>query len=347
MCMVAPDRTILQINRMAEELFGYQSHELIGQPIEILVPKALRQDHPSHVSAFQANPANRAMGSGRELFGQRKDGALVPVEIGLKPIVLPGGVFTLAAIIDITERKRLEDELRRSNAELEHFAYVTSHDLQEPLRAITSYIDLLSQRYHGQLDEKADKYIDFVAHGARRMQQMIVNLLSYSRVGSPKQTFKVVETESIVSDVLELYSDRLREIQATVLVHHLPAVMGNEGELRRLFQNLIGNAIKFHGAAPLQITISAEKERLNWRFSIRDNGIGIDMQYADRIFTMFHRLHQEEKYDGSGIGLAISKRIVESHGGKIGFHSTPGGGAIFYFTLPDQRGAEGSVEARV
>ncbi|WP_374571171.1 PAS domain S-box protein [Phenylobacterium sp.] len=333
MLMVDNERTIQLANTQAETLFGYPREELVGQKIEMLVPPAHRGEHPEHVSGFFAKPEARAMGSGRELFGLRGDGSEVPVEIGLNPIEMAEGVFTLASIIDITERKRHEDELRRSNAELEQFAYIASHDLQEPLRMVASYTELLAARYSGKLDEKADKYIHYASDGARRMQQLITDLLAYSRVGSQGKPLAPVDSQAVVSGVAELFTARLEELGGEVEVENLPLVMADEGQLRQLFQNLIGNAIKFRGEAPPKVVVTARRERGRWAFSVKDNGIGLDMRHASRIFDMFQRLHERGKFEGSGIGLAIAKRIVERHGGRLWLDSEPGKGATFFFTL--------------
>jgi PAS domain S-box-containing protein len=334
--MLMADRSgrIVLLNRKGEELFGYQREELINQPIELLVPEQFRALHPEHVAGFMQRPSARAMGVGRELFGQRKDGIQVAIEIGLNPIDLPDGHYTLASIIDVTERKRMDDDLRRSNADLEQFAYIASHDLQEPLRMVASYTDLLAQRYQGQLDERANKYIQYATDGAKRMQRLVADLLAYSRVGSPGVQLRHVDSAQVVRGVIEALGALIRESGATVTIEGaLPTVLANEGQLWQVFQNLIGNAIKFKGIEPPTITVQAARRGTRWTFAVRDNGIGIDMRFAEKIFQMFQRLHEKGKYDGSGIGLAITKRIVEGHGGRVWFDSAPGVGTTFFFTL--------------
>ena len=326
-------RVIDLVNRRAEELFGYTREELIGQSIEVLIPERFRAAEPGHMAAFLVDPNARSMGGGREFYGLRKDGSEVPIEIGLSPIEMPDGLSTLASIVDITEHKRAEDNLRRSNAELEQFAYVASHDLQEPLRMVASYTGLLEQRYKGKLDAKADKYIHYAVDGAKRMQGLIRDLLDFSRVGSQGKPLAGVASKSVVRSVLEMLAHAIRDANAHVEITTLPTVLADEGQLRQLFQNLIGNALKFRGEAAPLILIQAVRRKTHWLFSVTDNGIGMDMKYAERVFQMFQRLHSRDKYEGTGIGLAISKRIVERHGGQIWIESALGSGTTFFFTL--------------
>ncbi|MDH0865026.1 PAS domain S-box protein [Mitsuaria sp. GD03876] len=342
MIMIDASRRIRLANRRAEELFGYAREEFLGQPIEMLVPERYRPGHPAHVAQFSSRPEARPMGAGRDLFGLRKDGTEVPVEIGLTPIDAPDGHFVVASIIDITERRRSEDELRRSNAELEQFAYVASHDLQEPLRMVANYTELLAQRYGGQLDERADKYIRYASDGARRMQRLVADLLAYSRVGSQGKALAPVAAGEVMAAVTHGLQRLLREAGGAVETGPLPRVMADEGQLHQLLQNLVSNAIKFRAEAPPRVRVEARPDGLRWIFSVSDNGIGIDMQYAQRIFQMFQRLHEQGRYEGSGIGLAIAKRIVERHGGTIWIDSAPGRGSTVSFSLPAAR-TEGSA----
>lgn len=337
MIMIDASRRIRLANRRAEELFGYAREEFLGQPIETLVPERYRPGHPAHVAHFSSRPEARPMGAGRNLFGLRKDGSEVPVEIGLTPIDAPDGHYVVASIIDITERRRSEDELRRSNAELEQFAYVASHDLQEPLRMVANYTELLAQRYGGQLDERADKYIRYASEGARRMQRLVADLLAYSRVGSQGKALAPVDAQDVMAAVIHGLQRLLREAGGTVESDPLPRVMADEGQLHQLLQNLVSNAIKFRAEAPPRVRVQARPDGMRWIFSVSDNGIGIDMQYAQRIFQMFQRLHEQGRYEGSGIGLAIAKRIVERHGGTIWIDSAPGRGSTVSFSLPAAR----------
>jgi len=249
------------------------------------------------------------------------------------------GVF--AAARDITERKKAEEilklkleELASSNAELEQFAYVSSHDLQEPLRMVTSYLQLLQRRYQGNLDDKADKYIHFAVEGAYRMQNLINDLLEISQVTTRSREPEPTNCEFVLNQISSNLEIHIKENKATVSYDPLPEVIADSTQLVQVFQNLIINGIKFHSKEAPKIHISAEKKESEWLFSVQDNGIGIDPQYSGKIFEVFKRLHKKEEYPGTGIGLAICKKIVERHGGHIWVESELGKGSTFYFTLP-------------
>ncbi len=234
--------------------------------------------------------------------------------------------------------RELNEELIRSNADLQQFAYVASHDLQEPLRMVASYTQLLARRYKGKLDADADEFIGYAVDGATRMQRLINDLLAYSRVTSQGKDFEEVDCDLLLEGVLSTLRLAIEENHAVVTHGTLPKVTADPGQLGPLFQNLVINAIKFHGAEPPKVHVSAERRDHEWVFSVRDNGIGVDPQYADRIFVIFQRLHNREEYPGTGIGLALCKKIVERHGGRIWVESEPGRGATFSFTLPiDQK----------
>ncbi|MDQ3636719.1 MAG: PAS domain S-box protein [Actinomycetota bacterium] len=250
------------------------------------------------------------------------------------------GVGMVGTIQDITERKRAEaelealvDELRRSNAELEQFAYVASHDLQEPLRMVSSFTQLLRRRYEGQLDETADEFIGYAVDGASRMQTLINALLEYSRVGTRGRPFAAVDTEGVFGAALANLRNAVAESGAEVVSGGLPTVPGDQVQLMQLFQNLISNAIKFKGEERPLVRVEARWQGGEWLFSVEDNGIGIGPEYRERIFVIFQRLHGRQEYSGTGIGLALCKKIVERHGGKIWVESEPGRGSTFFFTL--------------
>lgn len=339
--MVDSEGVVQLVNQETEHLFGYQREELLGKPMEMLVPARFRAHHPRLRREFTVDPAGRPMGEGRDLFGLRKDGTEFPIEVGLNPIYTREGMMVLSVIVDITERKRSEaeilrhtEDLKRSNRELETFAYAASHDLQEPLRMVASYVELLAKRYQGKLDEKADKYIFYAVDGATRMKQLINDLLAYSRVSTQGKPFEPVEPGGVLAHVVHSLQGLIRDSKAELSWGELPMVMADSVQLGQLFQNLIVNAIKFHGEAPPQVHIDAVRGETHLEFRVRDNGIGIDPKFSDRVFQMFQRLNTREEYPGTGIGLAIAQKIVERHGGRIWFSSGDGGGTTFHFTIP-------------
>ena len=235
---------------------------------------------------------------------------------------------------EITEKERQQaEELKRSNGELEQFAYIASHDLQEPLRMVGSYTSLLERRYKGKLDADADEFIGFAMEGVTRMRSLINDLLTYSRVGKEEKASAPTDSRAALDRALANLQVTIAERGAVVVMGNLPMVMGNGPQLTQVFQNLIGNGLKFCKEGRPEIKVSVERQGADWVFSVGDNGIGIDPQYADRIFLIFQRLHKRDEYEGTGIGLAICKKIVERHGGRIWVESEPGKGATFRFTL--------------
>jgi light-regulated signal transduction histidine kinase (bacteriophytochrome) len=236
---------------------------------------------------------------------------------------------------DVTERDLARD-LARSNHELEQFAYVASHDLQEPLRMVASYVQLLEQRYKGKLDETADKYIHYAVDGATRMRGLINDLLDYSRAGRGEVPDTPVSAAELLDDVQRNLRIRIEEAQAQLTCDALPDLRGNRTELTLIFQNLIDNALKYRGQAPVRVHVGCDgaEEPGRARFSVRDNGIGFEPQHAERIFRPFQRLHDRSQYSGNGIGLALVQRIVGRYGGRVWAESTPGQGSTFRFTLP-------------
>lgn len=253
----------------------------------------------------------------------------------------------IGATRDITERKESEalllelnnrlkqraDELARSNVELERFAYIASHDMQEPLRMITSFLQLFKKKYEDQIDETAEQYIHFAMDGADRMKKLIMDLLEYSRVGSNKDDLTHIDTNALVHEVVNMFMTRIDELKATVVVDTLPAVLASRTQLFQLFQNLLGNALKYHDSEPVHIHIGGKEEKDHFVFFVRDNGIGIKPVFFEKIFVLFQRLHHKNEYSGTGIGLAICKKIAERYGGRIWVESEPGKGSCFYFTI--------------
>jgi len=332
---------IVLLNLQAETQFGYRRDELLGQKMSNIVPSGF----PERLVADSLRSAEDALaqqiGTGIELTARRKDGSEFPIEIMLSPLKSADGVLVTAAIRDITARKNSEaqllekvKELNRSNEELQQFAYIASHDLQEPLRMVASYTALLARRYKGKLDSDADDFIAFAVDGASRMQLLIRDLLAYSRVGSKGK--ELVDTSSAEALQHAIHNLRGAIEGSSALVTHdaLPSVMADEMQLTQLFQNLVGNAIKYRRAGVPRVHITAVPNDANkWMFSVQDNGLGIESQFFEKIFGVFQRLHKREEFDGTGIGLAICKKIVERHGGTISVESTFGEGSTFYFPL--------------
>jgi PAS domain S-box-containing protein len=463
---------ILLINAETERVFGYSREELIGQTIEVLIPEAFRKGHPQHRQDYNAHPRTRLIGESLELRGLRKDRTEFPIEIMLSPMKSAEGTLVTAAIRDITERKRAEEalrrseegyrlilsnvkdyamfmldttgvvvtwndgaekmkgfvadeiigqnfsrfytaedmrdekpafgleqaakhqryevegwrvrkdgsrffadvvitalhdqtgrlrgfgkitrditerkkadermtktvaELKRSNDELQQFAYVASHDLQEPLRMVASYTQLLAKRYQGRLDSDADEFIAFAVDGCSRMRGLIQDLLTYSRAGARGKSLVETSAEDTLQEALVNLSATIEQSGAVVTHDSLPVILADGNQLVQVFQNLVGNAIKYRGTEVPRIHVSASKNGSpEWIFSVRDNGLGIDPKYFERVFVLFQRLHLQTEFEGTGIGLAVCKKIVERLGGRIWVESQLGQGSTFYFALPEK-----------
>jgi PAS domain S-box-containing protein len=338
-----PDCKVIHGNRFANELLGVTEKDNISQSAEAPAV-TLRQFSQGRELGPDELPMQVAARTGQpqldfELRIDRPDNITHILLGGAVPLFDPAGRprGVVAAFHDITERQLVVDELRRSNAELEQFAYVASHDLQEPLRAVAGMVQLLGQRYQGKLDERADEYIGHAVEASQRMQNLINDLLDYSRVGRFGKPFVPTALENSLKVALANLQAVIQESQAQITYGPLPTVQADPGQLTQVLQNLIGNAIKFRGDRAPQIQISAEKVEGAWRIAVSDNGIGIEPQYFERIFLVFQRLHTRREYPGTGIGLSLCKKIIERHGGKIWVESQPGQGATFYFTLPEKK----------
>ncbi len=337
---------IVLLNVRAEKEFGYSRDELVGQKVKNIIPEGFAERIIADGTRSAAEALAQQIGTGIELIGRRKDGSEFPIEIMLSPLESAEGMLVTAAIRDITERKESDEhlaktveELKRSNDDLQQFAYVSSHDLQEPLRMVSSYTQLLAKRYEGRLDSDADEFISFAVDGCNRMQGLIQDLLAYSRAGTNERKLREVPSENALQKALINLRAAIKQSGAVVTHDALPAVTTDEAQLTQVFQNLVGNAIKYRRAEDPRVHVSAARDDGNgWTFSVRDNGLGIDPQYFERIFILFQRLHGRDEFEGTGIGLAVCKRIVERMGGRIWVESQPEKGSTFYFALPEMEG---------
>jgi PAS domain S-box-containing protein len=356
MVIVRKDGKVVLINKQAEQLFGYKREELLGQPVEVLVPERFHGRHADHRVGYFANPAFRPMGVGLNLYGRRKDGTEFPVEISLSPLATEEGTIVSSAIRDITNRKRAEEKLaafsrqvQRSNRELEQFASIASHDLQEPLRKIQAFGDRLQSKCGQVLGEQGRDYLKRMQSAAARMQAFINNLLTFSRLTAGSRTFVRVDLTQVVHEVLADLEDRVHQTEGRVDVGQLPTVEADPMQMRQLLQNLISNSLKFHRPQqpPLiqvQGTILENGHNKSvCQITVQDNGIGFEEAYLDRIFEAFQRLHGPSEFEGTGMGLTICRRIVERHGGSITARSAPGQGAIFVVSLPAKQPEEEEV----
>ena len=334
---------IVLLNLQAEKQFGYGRDELLGQRVKNIIPQGFAERLLADGTRSAEDALAQQIGMGIELTARRKDGSEFPIELMLSPLESTEGILVTAAIRNITTRKKAEahllqkvEELNRSNEELGQFAYIASHDLQEPLRMVASYTALLSKRYQGRLDRDADEFIAFAVDGAARMHRLIQDLLAYSRVASKGKDLLHTSSEDALRQALLNLRGAVQESDALVTHDPLPNVLADEMQLVQLFQNLIGNALKYQRPGIPRVHITATRDGMKrWMFSVQDNGLGIEPQYFERIFGMFQRLHKREEFAGTGIGLAICKKIVERHGGSISVESLPGQGSTFRFALAE------------
>lgn len=328
-------------NRRTCEITGYPLEALIGQTWAQMVSE---EDLPGLLVGYVSTVSGQEPMTDREIPLQKKDGTWVVIVFSIAPLRRDGVIFGVVGVAeDITERKRSEvalqakaEELTRSNQELEQFAYVASHDLQEPLRTVSGFAQLLARRYRGKLDADADEFIGYITGGVARMKSLIEDLLAFSRVQRSHASAAPVPLDGVLAEALANLGGAIDAAGATVTHTPLPTLAVDARQFTQLLQNLVGNAIKFRGALAPVIHVAAEQRQRDWLFSVSDNGIGIDAESAERVFGLFQRLHNREDYEGNGIGLTICKKIVELHGGRIWVAPTPEGGVgtVFHFTLP-------------
>lgn len=339
----------IEINKIGIERLGYSREEFLNMtPQDIVTP-----EKQSEISINAENLREKRNNQFR-IIHLTKDGKTIPVEINNHLFIQNGKTVALAISRDITERieaektmkeyqhdlekqvKKRTEELAKSNNELENFAYIASHDLREPLRTITSFLQLLEKQYKDQLDDDANDFIEFAVNGAKRLDDMIYDLLEYSKITSHERIFEQVNCEKIFNEALMNLKVSIDETDAVITHDPLPTINGDEQLILQLFQNLLSNAIKYHGEEIPRIHLSVVKKQDHYLFSLNDNGIGMDPKHSKKIFTIFQRLHGRGEYEGTGIGLAISQKIVQQHGGEIWAESKPGEGSTFHFTMFDK-----------
>jgi len=340
---------ISSVNDTLEEMFGYSSEELVGQSVELLMPERFRERHPGFLASFMASPTRRQMGSGPELSGQTKAGIEFPIEIMLAPMSTEAGRRGVANVRDVTERKQAELEilmyakrLERSNRELQDFAAIAAHDLQEPLRKVQAFGDRLAAVSGGDLSEAGRDYLERMQNASGRMRSLIDDLLTYSRVVTKAGAFVPVDLAGVMTEVQLTCQPLIEETGGRLIVGELPVIEADRTQMEQLLQNLIVNAFKFRRPdVPPVVEVSGEligelraTDVKQLRLTITDNGIGFDEKYAEKIFKMFERLHGRDAYPGTGLGLAVCRKIVDRHNGEITAYGRPGEGSTFIVTLP-------------
>jgi len=352
---ISPQGKVDSFNAAAEAMFDYSAEEIIGKNVKMLMPAPYQQQHDGYLKNYFETGVRSVIGVGREVIGKRKDGSIFPMELAVSEVELEDRRLFTGIVRDISERKEAEQQqvalnlkialqsqeiaknnaaLEKSNEELKQFAYVASHDLQEPLRKVNSFCQLLRDEYSDQLDEEAQSYIRYAVDGATRMKNLVADLLDYSRVETQGKPLELTDASEACAVAIDNLQAAIEESSAKISVDRLPTIEADQSQLVRLFQNLIGNAIKYRGDRLPEILIRVQEQRGDWVFSVQDNGIGMDSQYYERIFVMFQRLHARDEYSGTGIGLAICKRIVDRFCGRIWVESEPDVGSTFFFMVP-------------
>jgi two-component system sensor kinase FixL len=335
---------VTMFNRACEQMFGYPAEEIVGGDVKRLMPEPYHDQHDQYLDNYRRTRQRKIIGIGRQVVGRRKNGETFPLDLSVGEAEQGGEVFYVGILRDVTERERairvrelLIEQLTASNEERGHFAHVASHDLREPLRMVSAFSRLLAQDYGESLDERGREYLSLVVSATGQMQELLDDLVDFGRLGSEAERASWFSTGDSIALVLETLGDPIKESSATILVDDLPRIHGNPIRFQRLMQNLIGNALKYvaEGIEP-RIQVSAAKENGFWRFSVSDNGIGIDAHHHEQIFEPFKRLHGKSRYHGTGLGLAICRKIVAGFGGAIRVSSCPGKGSTFSFTVKIQ-----------
>jgi PAS domain S-box-containing protein len=340
----APDATVIvdengviqMVNHQTENLFGYTRNELVGQQVEILIPPELTNKHVQHRGNFVKAARVRSMGAGIELNALKKNGTRFPVEISLSPIQTEEGMLVSASVRDITFRKTLENELRKSNEEMEAFTYSVSHDLRAPLRGIIGFTAILEEDYASKLDDEARRITGIIKHNTLKMGHLIDDLLGFSRAGKQEILKTKVNIKQMIQEIIHEFDHGATNLHRVLWdIRSLHPINGDINTIRQVWVNLISNAIKYSGnkEKPV-IEIGSGLDNGFTVFYIRDNGVGFDEQYKHKLFKVFQRLHDQEEFEGTGIGLALVEKIISKHGGKVWAEGKPGEGACFYFSIP-------------
>jgi PAS domain S-box-containing protein len=338
--IVDGDGLIQMFNPAAERIFGFTPDEVMGKSVKMLMPEPYHGRHDGYMHRYMETGEAKVIGIGREVLGRRKDGDIFPMDLGINEMQMRGKRMFVGTIRDISKRKESEEKikqyvaaLQRSNQELDSFAYVCSHDLQEPLRMILNFTERLEHHLGASLDPKAQHYMRYVTGSAARARDLIRDMLSLARIDQQSEAEQNVATEEVLTEVLLDLAALIEEHEAQISSEPLPEIHVQPTHMRQLLQNLIANALKFCTAKPC-IHIAAVKDGSRWQFSVRDNGIGIAPEHLPKLFQIFQRLHHREDYPGTGIGLAVCKKIVQKYGGAIWVESLPNKGSTFFFTLP-------------
>jgi len=345
---------IRKVNLQAEAVFGYMREEMVGNPIEHLIPERYHKRHRQHRRNYFADPRARKMGIGLELYGRNRDGREIPVDIMLNPMETSEGTWAFAVVRDITQQKQSDAKIRElnsalkvqleqlaaTNRELEAFSYSVSHDLRAPLRHIIGFVDLLNSRDLSALDEKSQHYLQVITQAAQKMGNLIDDLLAFSRMGRAEMMKTRVDFDQLVRDIVQELAEDAKDREIRWEIAPLPALVGDAAMLRQVMVNLISNAIKFTRPRPLaKIEVGALEDRPGETLIfVRDNGVGFDIRYVNKLFSLFQRLHSTEEFEGTGVGLANVQRIVLRHGGRVWAESALDGGATFWISLPKGEG---------